>query len=310
MKTINFGNFNTQKELQETFKTEKDCIRFLERKLWENGEPISPYDPTSKVYKRRDGLYRCKNTGKNFNVKKGTFMEGSKIHLKDWFIAIYLLVNRKKGMSSIELASFLGVTQKTAWFMTHRIREAFKQDYKEKFDGEVELDETFVGGKNKNRHLNKKAKKCQGRAFVDKVPVMGILQRGGKVFCKVVENTSYKQLTPPVLCKVKHSATIYSDEWHGYRLIWHTYKSHIVDHGHNIYVDGGAYTNTIEGFWGNYCKRSINGIYNWVSRKLMQRYFDEFSFRYNTRKVSNEERICEVFANCHGTRLTYKQLVA
>lgn len=126
MKTINFGNFNTLKELQETFKTEKDCIRFLESKLWENGEPISPYDPTSKVYKRRDGLYRCKNTGKNFNVKKGTFMEGSKIHLKDWFIAIYLLVNRKKGMSSIELASFLGVTQKTAWFMTHRIREAFK----------------------------------------------------------------------------------------------------------------------------------------------------------------------------------------
>lgn len=132
--------------------------------------------------------------------------------------------------------------------MAHRIREAFKQNYKEEFDGEVELDETFVGGKNKNRHWNKKAKKCQGRAFVDKVPVMSILQHGGKVFCKVVENTSYKQLTPPVLCKVKHSATIYSDEWHGYRLIWNTYKSHVVDHGHGSYVSGGAYTNTIEDF--------------------------------------------------------------
>lgn len=92
----------------------------------------------------------------------------------------------------------------------------------------------------------------QDRAFVDEVPVMGILQRGGKVFCKVVENTSYKQLTPPVLCKVKHSATIYSDEWHGYRLIWNTCKSHIVDHGHGIYVSGGAYMNTIEAFWACY----------------------------------------------------------
>lgn len=309
MATLNFSNFKTLKELQETFKTKKACIRFLEKKLWKNGKPISPYDPTSKVYKRSDGLYRCKNTGKNFNIKKGTFMEGSKILLTDWFVAIYLLVNRKKGMSSIELASFIGVTQKTAWFMTHRIRKAFKQDYKEKFDGEVELDETFVGGKNKNRHWNKKAKKCQGRAFDDKVPVMGILQRGGKVFCKVIKNTSYLQLTAPILKKVKLSATLYSDEWQGYRVVNKVYKHHIVDHGHGIYVDGGAYTNTIEGFWGNYCKRAINGIYNWVSRKHMQRYFDEFSFRYNTRNVSNDERICELIANSKGTRITYKELI-
>ena len=93
---------------------------------------------------------------------------------------------------------------------------------------------------------------------------MGILQRGGKVFCKVVENTSYKQLTPPILCKVKHSATIYSDEWQGYRLIPKVYKHHVVDHGHGIYVSGGAYTNTIEAFWGNYSKRAINGIYNGI----------------------------------------------
>lgn len=309
MATLNFSNFKTLKELQENFKTEKACIHFLEKKLWKNGKPISPYDPTSKVYKRSDGLYRCKNTGKNFNIKKGTFMEGSKIPLTDWFVAIYLLINRKKGMSSIELASFIGVTQKTAWFMAQRIRRAFRQGYKEKFDGDVELDETFVGGKNKNRHWNKKAKKCQGRAFVDKVPVMGILQRGGKVFCKVIKNTGYLQLTAPILKKVKRTATLYSDEWQGYRMVNKVYKHHIVEHGHGIYVDGGAYTNTIEGFWGNYCKRAINGIYNWVSRKHMQRYFDEFSFRYNTRNVSNDERICELIANSKGTRITYKELI-
>lgn len=284
MKTISFGNFNSAFTLMQVFDTEKECIRYLESKLWKNSEPVSPYDPTSKVYRRGDGMYRCKNTGKNFNIRIGTLFEGSKISLRKWFYAVYMVTCHTKGISSVQLSKDTHVTRKTAWFMTHRIREAFKQDYKEKFDGEVELDETFVGGKNKNRHWNKKAKKCQGRAFVDKVPVMGILQRGGKVFCKVVENTSYKQLTPPILCKVKHSATIYSDEWQGYRLIPKVYKHHIVDHGHGIYVSGGAYTNTIEAFWGNYCKRAINGIYNWVSRKHMQRYFDEFCFRYNTRK--------------------------
>lgn len=179
-----------------------------------------------------------------------------------------------------------------------------------KLSGEVEIDETFVGGKNKNRHKNKKVEKCQGRSFKDKVPVMGILQRGGKVFCKVVKNTSYKQLTAPILRKVKRTATLYSDEWQGYKVVNKVYNHHVVDHGHGIYVNGGAYTNTIEAFWGNFCKRSINGIYNFISRKHMQKYFDEFCFRYNTRKVSNDERICELIANCRGTRITYKQLVA
>lgn len=293
----------------QVFNTEKKCIRYLESKLWKNSEPVSPYGPTSKVYRRGDGMYRCKNTGKNFNIRIGTLFEGSKISLRKWFYAVYMVTCHTKGISSVQLFKDIHVTQKTAWFMTHRIREAFKQDYKEKFDGEVELDETFVGGKNKNRHWNKKAKKCQGRAFVDKVPVMGILQRGGKVFCKVVENTSYKQLTPPILCKVKHSATIYSDEWQGYRLIPKVYKHHIVDHGHGIYVSGGAYKNTIEAFWGNYCKRAINGIYNWVSRKHMQRYFDEFCFRYNTRNVSINERFAEAILHCKS-RLTYNKLTA
>lgn len=157
MATFDFSNFRTLKQLQNTFKTEPDCIKFLEEKLWD-GTPVSPFDQTSKVYKRADGLYRCKNTGKNFNIKKGTFMEGSKIPLTDWFVAIYLLTSDKKGASSTKIASYLGITQKSAWFMTQRIRQSLKQDPNEKFDGEVELDETFVGGKNKNRHWNKKVR--------------------------------------------------------------------------------------------------------------------------------------------------------
>jgi len=308
MRTFNFSRFDSLIELLDYFNTEKKCIKFLEKELWENGTPISPYDPTSKVYRRGDGLYRCKNTGRNFNVKKGTIFEGSKLPLRKWFAAIYLLSNHSKGISSTQLGKMLKVTLKTAWFLSHRIRECYKPDLSEKLTGEVELDETFVGGKNKNRHWNKKFKKCQGRSFKDKVPVMGMLQRGGRVICKVVRNTSYKQLTAPILRNVSRTATLYSDEWHGYRVVNKVYKHHVVDHGHGIYVDGGAYTNTIEGFWGNYCKRSIS-LYNFISRKHMQAYFNEFSFRYNTNNVSNGGRFAETIRNCKH-RLTYNQLVA
>ena len=149
MKTI--GQFKSLFDLLQAFPTEESCIEYLEKKLW-NGTPVSPYDPTSKIYRRGDGMYRCKNTGKNFNIRIGTLFEGSKISLRKWFYAVYMVTCHTKGISSVQLSKNIHVTQKTAWFMTHRIREAFKQDYKEKFDGEVELDETFVGGKNKNRH--------------------------------------------------------------------------------------------------------------------------------------------------------------
>lgn len=293
--------------MRKALPTEKKCMAYLEKAMWPNG-PVSPYAPTSKVYKRKDGTYRCKETGKNFNVKIGTIFENTKLPLKTWFEAIYLLTIIKKGTSSLQLTTMLHVTLKTAWFLTHRIRECY-ENTGGKLDGEVELDETFVGGKNKNRHKNKKAKKCQGRAFVDKVPVFGAMERNGRVVCKVLKNTSWKQLTPAVICNVKRTATLYMDEWGGYYKVQRYYKHHVVDHGHGIYVDGGAYTNTIEGFWGNYCKRSINGIYNWISRKHMQRYFNEFSFRYNTKDMTPSEKIHEVILNCRH-RLTYKQLTA
>ena len=306
----NIGKFKSLVDFHNAFPDEKSCIAYLEHQLWPNGEPVSPFDPTSKVYRRGDGMYRCKNTGKNFNVRIGTMFEGSKTSLYQWFMAIFLVTSHKKGISSIQLAKDLGVTQKTAWFMLQRIRENFGIESKDKFDGEVELDETFVGGKNKNRHKNKKVKNSQGRSFKDKTPVMGILQRGGCVVCKVIDNTTYKQLTGPVLRKVKLSATVYSDEWQGYKLINKVYKKHhVVDHGHGIYVNGGAYTNTIEAFWSNYCKRSINGTYSWISRKHMQRYFDEFSFRYNTNDMDESERFHYFTANCKR-RITYSEVIS
>lgn len=172
----------------------------------------------------------------------------------------------------------------------------------------MELDETFVGGKNENRHANKKVPRCQGRSFKDKVPVKGMLQRGGIVICKVVKNTSVKSLTPNILKSVKRTATLFTDEWCGYALIRKIYNCKMVDHGKHQYVDGDAYTNSIEGFWGNFCKRVVNAIYNHVSRKYMQRYFDEFCFRYNSRKVSNKARFDMAISHI-GIRITQNQIV-
>ena len=286
-KTI--GEFTSLLDLLQAFPTEESCIAYLEKQLWGDGEPVSPYDPTSKVYRRGDGMYRCKNTGKNFNVRIGTIFEGSKVSLQKWFVAIYLITTEPKGISSICLAKHLHVTQKTAWYMNQRIREAFNIALEEKLDGEVELDETFVGGKNKNRHKNKRVKNSQGRSFKDKVPVMGMLQRGGKLVCEVVRNTSYKSLTVPILRNVKRTATIYSDEWQGYKTIHKLYKHYIVDHGHGQYVYGNAYTNNIEGFW-SILKRGLTGIYNHTSKKHLQRYVNEFCFRYNYRNLDGKDR--------------------
>ena len=124
MKAI--GEFKSLFDLLQAFPTEKSCIEHLEKKIWKDGVPVSPYDPTSKVYKRGDGMYRCKNTGKNFNIRIGTMFEGSKAPLRKWFVAIYLITSHKKGISSLQLAKDISVTQKTAWFMSQRIRENFK----------------------------------------------------------------------------------------------------------------------------------------------------------------------------------------
>lgn len=137
MRKVTFDNFKSLLDLQKAFPTEKSCIHFLEYKLWKDSEPISPYDPTSKVYKRGDGLYRCKNTGKNVNIRIGTIFEGTKLSLRTWFIAVYLLTIYSKGISSLLLSKDLSVKQKTAWFLTQRIRQCYKTNFKEKLDGDV-----------------------------------------------------------------------------------------------------------------------------------------------------------------------------
>jgi transposase-like protein len=301
--------FKSMLELVKAFPDEQSCINHLEKILWYRGI-VSPFDPSSKVYKCKDNRYRCKNTGKYFNVKTNTMFDNTKVELQKWFLAIWLVCSYKKGISSIQLSKEINVTQKTAWFMLQRIRACFGIDNDKPLEGIIEADETFVGGKNKNRHKDKKVAQSQGRSFKDKTPVLGLLERGGNVRAFVIPNTQAKTIQPIIKQHVAKDSVLISDEWHGYRGLHSMYDHHVVDHGKKQYVsydNPEIHSNTIEGFWG-ILKRSYNGIYNWWSRKHMQKYVDEFVFRYNLRQVQNSERFNLLLLNS-GIRTKYKELI-
>lgn len=279
-----------------TFPTEQSCIEYYEQIRW-NGKVVSPFDETAKVYKCKNGKYRCANTGKYFDVKTGTIFAHTKLPLRYWFYTMFLFLSHKRGVSSCQLARDLGVTQKTAWNMLHKIREYMDCENDHQLSAEVEIDETFVGGKNKNRHKDKKVEKCQGRSFKDKVPVFGMYQRGGNIVAKVVPDTKAKTLTPLLEQYVSTESRVFTDGWE-YGDINRMYEQLSVDHGAGFYGTSyvnneGEYivvcTNGIECAW-SHLKRTILGTYYKVSKKYLQRYVDEFTFRFNTRNIGDFQR--------------------
>lgn len=277
------------------FPDEESCVRYLEDLRWKNGV-VSPFDPSSKVYRCSNGKYKCRNTGKYFDVKTGTVFSGTKISLRKWVFAIFMFLSHKRGISSCQLARDLGVTQKTAWNMLHKIREFMKSQNNQQVSGDVEIDETFVGGKNKNRHKDKKVEKCQGRSFKDKSPVFGVLQRGGKVSAIVVPDTKASTLKPFITQLIMEGSNVFTDGWEYSGM--EQYNQYSVDHSRSLYgmeivtEDGeliNACTNGIENVWSHF-KRMIFGTYYKVSKTHLQRYIDEYIFRFNTRNISDNER--------------------
>jgi len=298
--------FKTLLDLVKTFPDEASCIEHLESILWPSG-PVSPFDANGKVYKCAGGRYKCKNSGKYFNVKVGTVFEDTKIPLVKWFMALYIFSSHKKGISSYQLARDIGVTQKSAWFLLHRLRYAFKQATDE-LVGVVEVDETYVGGKEKNKHASKKLPGNKGRSLKTKAAVFGMMERDGNVIAQVVPDVSAKTLIPIIEESVQEGATIVSDEYNIYRKVVGSYNHEIVRHKANEYVNGRAHTNGLEGFW-SHLKRMIDGVYHHVSIIHLQRYVNEESRRWNTRKMDGGERFNLILGNIAG-RLTYKTLIA
>lgn len=293
-------------ELIQKFPTEDECYALLEKIRW-NGNVESPYDKTSKVYKCKGHNYRCRKTGKYFNVKTNTMFEASNIKLQKWFLVIWVITSHKKGISSLQLSKDINVTQKTAWFMLQRIRKCFGIENNCILDNDVEIDETYVGGKNKNRHASKKVKNSQGRSMKDKVAVLGMVERNGKLIARIVPDVQAPTLTKEIRKNVKETANIYTDEWLGYNEIHKYYNHSIVKHSEKEFVNGSDYTDNIECFWG-ILKRGILGIYHFTSKKHLQIYLDEFVFRYNTRYMTEQNKFKTLLSNMI-LRTKYKEII-
>lgn len=301
--------FKSLMEVSDYFSDEKVCMQYLIQWIWK-GEIRCSKCQSKDVYTYSDGKhYKCKSKECRFefSARCGTIFESTKIPLRKWYMAMYLISCHKKGISSYQLARDLGITQKSSWFMLHRIRESLKQDGV-KLEGVVQSDEAFVGGKNKNRHYNKKVKYDDGRMFKDKVPVLGMIEKDGIAKTIVIDNVMQHNIKNNVLSSVKHGSTLITDEFTSYNSMHNHYNHEMVNHSAHQYQNKSGYnTNSIEGFW-SHLKRMIIGVYHNIGRKHLQRYCDEQTFRFNTRKMKAGERMALLFSklNC---RLKYKQLI-
>ena len=297
--------FYSVMEFWDTFRTDNDCIDYLEELIWDR-QPESPFDPTSKVYKCKNRKYKCKNTNKYFTVLTGTIFEGSRIPLRCWFYALYCLTNIKIGKSALQISKDIHISHYRTLKMLHKIRECIlgAENYNV-MDGIVLTDETFVGGKDKNRHWNKKAKYAKendDRNFVDKIPVVGYMNADGLLTARVVPSVSANTLLNCALTFIKPGSTVYSDDWKGYKDFHKYYEHFFVEHGKRKYVNGKVTTNKLEGAWTQL--KRISSTYHHVSPKYLQLYINEFVFRYNTLRMKDADRFI------WGLQLSKKQEAA
>lgn len=288
---IDFSKFNSLIQVSSYFRTESTCRKVIEESRW-GEDVVCPYCGHHHCYKGYKGRYVCPGCKNKFSCLVGTIFENTKVSLRKWFMAMYLITSHKKGISSNQLAKDIEVTQKTAWYMLHKIRVLLYQE-ETPMGGKIELDEVYIGGREYFKHKSKQVRGTQGRSTKTKTPIFGIAERrvgGNKVMAMVVERTDRSTLLPIVAHICKPGSHLYTDELSSYApLSSMGYDHSIVIHGSRQYVDGETYTNNIEGFWAH-LKRMITGTYHTISPYHLQRYLNESVFRWNTRKQTPGQR--------------------
>jgi transposase-like protein len=304
---------NLPRTLQQAirfFSDDLTCVQLVASRRWSNGKAICPRCKSdNNTFMQSRKVWQCKNKEckKQFSVKVGTIFEDSPIGLDKWLTAMWLIVNAKNGISSYEIHRAIGITQKSAWFMLHRLRLAMQNGSFEKLSGDVECDETFIGGKAKNMHKAKREKKIKGRGSVGKTAVMGLLERKGNVRAKVIESTDRETLHAGVKENVETGANLFTDEWRSYQGLEDAYVREVINHSVE-YVRGNVHTNGIENFW-SLLKRTIGGTYVSVEPYHLAKYVNEQVFRFNERKGNDKDRFLIVLNSVSGKRLTYSELI-
>jgi transposase-like protein len=287
------------------------CVDFVASLRWPDGPVCPRCDGGEHSYQTTRRVWKCKTCKRQFSVKLGTIFEDSAIPLDKWLAAIWLLANSKNGVSSHELARAIGVTQKSAWFMTHRIRLAMENGSFDKLTGEIEADETYIGGKARNMHKADRERRIKSRGMRGKTPIVGTLERGGQVRAKVVPTSvgvDHRSAQRHIREHVEAGASLYTDNARYYSGLDADYAHATVDHAEQ-YVNGRVHTNGIENFW-SLLKRGLHGTYVSVEPFHLFRYLDERVFTFNTRDLDDLGRFQTVLRAVTGRRLTYAELTA
>lgn len=313
-------NTNEPRTLVEAIRYFSDpdvCLDFVARLRWPDGNPVCPTcgsDEVRFIATRRLWECKTKHPKRQFSIKVGTIFEDSPISLDKWLATIWMIANAKNGVSSYEIHRSIGVTQKTAWFMLHRIRLAMRSETLVPMGGEVEVDESYIGGKTKFMHKAKR-ERLRGQArrasIIGKTPVLGLLERNGpdghsRIIAEVIPSTHRRVLQGEVKRHVTAGSDVFTDANNAYTLLKRWYAHEAIDHG-ETYVKGRVHTNGLENFW-SLLKRAIKGTYVSVEPFHLFRYLDEQAFRFNNRKVKDADRFERVVGAIIGKRLTYGDL--
>jgi len=291
------------------FSNAENCLDYVVARRWPNGVTCPSCGSDHVRFLQNQMRWQCSShhARRQFSIKTGTIFEDSPLGLDKWLPAVWLITNCKNGVSSYEISRDLGVTQKTAWFMLHRIRLAHQSDDGGQLSGEIEVDETFIGGKARNMHKADRERKIHGTGGADKAVVMGMVQRGGHVRAMVVAGRRKAHLQKEIREHVVAGSAIFSDELKSYKGLDADYQHAVINHAVE-YVDGNVHTNTMENFWA-LLKRGLHGTYISVEPFHLFRYIDEQAFRYNHRENMNDaDRFRMAVSQIVGKRLTFAAL--